>query len=813
MKFFDIVYRHADNPAEQKVCIGIKNGSGFNNEVWSVSQVQSMNGDWRQDADVYYTPAVFQPQTPQRKKQYVEGSSVVWADIDDYEYNEWDKRWLLPPTAVVSSGHGVHLYWALDQQYPGDIIEDLNKRIAAHVGGDNVWDRGRLLRVPGTFNHKAEPVKPVTLVELNPEWVYTPAQLEKAGPQPHLEHGPDTDRSAREYKLTVWMLEHGYDVGLVERIVPYHSSRASENLERWAADLVRITGKHEEKTKSEGFVASDFLTDIAEEVSVKKKERTVRVEKQQNHPRDGMGDAEIEAVGRLFDPAGIFQGIVLQVTLGDQEFKKQASNQDFASRARFLKWLNSISGVLTYSMGDTMVAKLWQILVAEAHDKEAQILLPCFGRHKVGDQYLYAVEANRAIGPDGWVPVYVDVDEPDNIPKPEVELADEDFPVGQLWDKFLFLVFNGQPEKMIKPAAAWTMGSVFREVFYEFGRNYPHLIVTGAKGTGKTTVVREFLFPLLSMSNPALAMPTPFVAIQRVSCTNGWPVWFSEFRQVGNPYIKTHETVFRNAYDNQKTERGRQDQTISGYHQRSPILVDGETTLDDAATRDRFIVVTTDRDYTNTARDVEVAARAFDREHLKLMTGHFIQWSLSVANVFDLYEDNIELMDSMSIQARPKERVAALLTVCDLLDQYLLSIGAKARFSLRVEDVVALVTADNDGDMGEQTIADNFATMVIHNFNNQGFQTEGVFEYDGEQDILWFSLQPMVKVAHWTLGNYSQTFLRNVLKDRYQDYIEPLQQRPDGGKRYGLRLRDMRAKGMDAPMIRLQGYLKAGDYE
>lgn len=83
------------------------------------------------------------------------------------------------PVAVVMSGHGLQPYWAVDREDPAAQLTEENRpdaialvrrfgRLVAHVaethGGhaDSVFDLARVLRVPGTWNRKGDPV-PVTM--------------------------------------------------------------------------------------------------------------------------------------------------------------------------------------------------------------------------------------------------------------------------------------------------------------------------------------------------------------------------------------------------------------------------------------------------------------------------------------------------------------------------------------------------------------------------------------------------------------------------------------------------------------------------
>lgn len=81
-----------------------------------------------------------------------------------------------PPTVVVHSGHGLHAWWALgtpmllasgeDRKRARRVTDGwiaLYDRIAKGMGFDldPVGDLARVLRIPGTFNHKLEETKKV----------------------------------------------------------------------------------------------------------------------------------------------------------------------------------------------------------------------------------------------------------------------------------------------------------------------------------------------------------------------------------------------------------------------------------------------------------------------------------------------------------------------------------------------------------------------------------------------------------------------------------------------------------------------------
>lgn len=172
---------------------------------------------------------------------------ALWTDVDHVTVDEALARvaraGLPPPSALVNSGNGVHLYWLLEtpcliddagapppvqtewvqtpdgrkkpRQYymDGDDrvylesrrhvsrlspkaqrIQDILSGIAQACGGDHTTDLSRLLRLPGTLNRKDErngrPPTPTALVECDPSRRYPPAAFE-----PFAKPSPETERT------------------------------------------------------------------------------------------------------------------------------------------------------------------------------------------------------------------------------------------------------------------------------------------------------------------------------------------------------------------------------------------------------------------------------------------------------------------------------------------------------------------------------------------------------------------------------------------------------------------------------------------
>jgi RepB DNA-primase from phage plasmid/CHC2 zinc finger len=90
---------------------------------------------------------------------------LLWVDLDTPEAVDHLASFDPPPTMVVWSGSGgAHSYWRLTNPVTVGDGERANRRLAVHLGADpRAVDAARILRPPGTLNHKHQPPVPVTL--------------------------------------------------------------------------------------------------------------------------------------------------------------------------------------------------------------------------------------------------------------------------------------------------------------------------------------------------------------------------------------------------------------------------------------------------------------------------------------------------------------------------------------------------------------------------------------------------------------------------------------------------------------------------
>ncbi len=191
------------------------------------------------DKNLFITPGVFSK--PERSKATAVGSSVAWVDVDNYRQESQPP--LLPPTVVVNSGKGRHLYFQLDKFYSAQEIGKANKNLLAHLGlkSDGAWEASHLLRLPGSVNNKyldpkkaedyTEPLS-CEIIEHNPDAVYSLQDLLNLRPYKTTllttpTNGNGVDRSKRDHKLTMTLAEWGVTEPAIRLGLLYHSDKAA----------------------------------------------------------------------------------------------------------------------------------------------------------------------------------------------------------------------------------------------------------------------------------------------------------------------------------------------------------------------------------------------------------------------------------------------------------------------------------------------------------------------------------------------------------------------------------------------------------
>ena len=182
-------------PSEGYYCVvGLKGGKPLQSFHETREQVDARIPELVEDGyDAYFALARFET-TEGRTKDNVKVLRAFWLDIDCgekkaevnektgkpdgyinqataiYELVKFCETIGLPIPLLVNSGRGIHAYWPLDRDVTSSEWTPVSVRLRqlcnTHnlYADNNVFEPARILRVPGTFNFKADPPLPVEVI-------------------------------------------------------------------------------------------------------------------------------------------------------------------------------------------------------------------------------------------------------------------------------------------------------------------------------------------------------------------------------------------------------------------------------------------------------------------------------------------------------------------------------------------------------------------------------------------------------------------------------------------------------------------------
>jgi CHC2-type zinc finger protein len=119
-------------------------------------------------------------------KRDVDRVWVLWAECDGPDAARAALAYDPRPSIVIASGSGpnLHAYWPLRFGLPSRAAEHANLRLAEALGANRAcYDAARILRPPGTWNHKGQPPAPVRALRMDRRIAFEPEQVVARAPE------------------------------------------------------------------------------------------------------------------------------------------------------------------------------------------------------------------------------------------------------------------------------------------------------------------------------------------------------------------------------------------------------------------------------------------------------------------------------------------------------------------------------------------------------------------------------------------------------------------------------------------------------
>lgn len=143
---------------------GYPQGNGSNTQLRTASHPPEISDllirHSRWDFDQYFCPNPFFE--PRRKRQYALPTRFGWCDMDKSDPDAYDP---LPSLVWETSPERFQALWSWDKTHEASDAEKFSKALAYRHGGDkNGWSITKMLRIPGSVNHKPQYDEPFVQV-------------------------------------------------------------------------------------------------------------------------------------------------------------------------------------------------------------------------------------------------------------------------------------------------------------------------------------------------------------------------------------------------------------------------------------------------------------------------------------------------------------------------------------------------------------------------------------------------------------------------------------------------------------------------
>lgn len=603
---------------------------------------------------------------------------ALWADLDGSRPLKDLTSFILPPGVVVHSGTGMHAYWFLtDPLSDLQILENMLKLIQTSFGGDpGAAEAARVLRVPGTLNYKYNPPRPVEVV-YQEDANYTLEDLQAAFrlnsvtvttiTTGHITNGDS--RSERDFHVVGDLVEAGFtDAGIL-----------------YLFDHWPIGDKAKE--------ARTYLPHTIKQVRGQKKQTTIKV-KGLNPP---VGPAaETDPTGGKED--GLFGGMGIQIRQNCYVFvPKKGDMVELSSFVFRVKAIHTgepgqadvfICDVLSKGGVTTNVAISTEVFNSApalrralpraswawyGSDRQTNLLkqLLYLQWQATGQQEVYTTNLiGRQYEPDRDLDIAVDIMRafdrtgqirPDvllrtspgaqhlSIEYPSIDSIAAREPV----EEALNILLQVQPLDVILPILGWWCASVFKPVLAQMPLSFPHLVIHGTRGSGKTTIIAKIMQPLFGYTKPELFLcsTTPHALTTLLGVTESVPICLTEYRE-GTKHESTLMQTLRSAYDSGAVSKGKADQSTVTYRLSAPVCIDGEDMSGDPAMQERTVSIKTVPETTRQLRR-QTALNQYLRHDVTGFIYPFIRHCMSL-DAFTVYQMGLGLMEEAFFEPLPE---------------------------------------------------------------------------------------------------------------------------------------------------------------
>lgn len=746
---------------------------------------------------------------------YVPG---LWLDIDP-KHATYEKAMQVvtqlptPPTAIISSGNGIHAYFKFNEPFVVNndenfqFIKELSTKLHVYTNADHTADLSRMLRVPNSLNVKdledtrlcsvveiagatysldsfdylsaVEITNPTTNLEKVKVTYFTSIMLEEMRVPTYIkrlivEGAKEGERSEKIFAVTCSLLEKEHTVEEIAYILTNPDWGISD----------KILGRPEQHQMPyiEGVINNATLRIY--DTSVDKSNPSSTRECSIYEHNNCYYENDKRLSNFIFVPE---ERVVLQtdeflkghvlLQNGEKLPHVVLSAKGLSSKKNFIEEIASTK--ISWLGNDKHVQHLKELYLSKT-------IIEKKGINKIGLHGNVFITPFETVAAEGVVEnckfTYIPkvVDEPMDL---EYRIQ---MPMIDNWEELakdiLPLLCSINEDAIISTIIGWHFVTPIAPLIRKVADDaFPQLMLWGTKGSGKTSTAQVFgkLF-----GNPEIRTCTrpSFSILREVDLFNALPLYLDEFRpyNMSLEYLKSIKDIALNAYKASYTSRGTKSQSTVTYQLTAPIVWMGETPFEESNMMDRIVITKLSPNALAGAKEYKIAYKALNLLPLKSFTGGYIQWLLSKVqngeiNIQQLYDSYKEMLDDyFTLNERPASNIAITLIGAHLFNLLAEELNLECRINEnKVSALQASYFSENEVHSGLQNLFKFTANIIQGDLH---YMERGVhYDYNIAQKkltlatSLWLSaVRKYAKEYDFRNEVMSERQLKNLLKENYE---------------------------------------------
>lgn len=282
---------------------------------------------------------------------------------------------------------------------------------------------------------------------------------------------------------------------------------------------------------------------------------------------------------------GVHYFFATVVNESGRKFDVEFSSEVFINKAAFKKAFQNAYLSFTGNNEDLQSIKL---LISDG-DYNYKTGVRYIGLHKVQDKYIF-------VGNDKSL-TRENVEDESAVLMPqhkviETAILDNDIITQDELKAIVNSLFKYDSPDRTATIMGFISACFYKAHFMEFGIDFPHLLIFGEAGSGKTQTVEKVIKPFFGIDKSYNTdQLTPFTSMEICSSSNVIPFIIEEYKpwKISDRIKNTISALLRNAYNNFAGVRGSADQSMKSYSLINPIVLVGEESIIEPAIQERSL--------------------------------------------------------------------------------------------------------------------------------------------------------------------------------------------------------------------------------